>query len=182
VQEESLNLGTGNLYSAFPIPAYQVLAKAREYNAQRVLLCLISHMGYSNRCVWPSYSTIMSASGVRNRSTLSKAITTLVEFGFVKIFHIREGLRERTKYYLQGSCWNSSLMSERARSFRLATAQCLACLQYLDRGDYFLIEDGLVHYKCGGFGIRVEPRPLPINQLPWRDKTIDRKVIQRRSD
>jgi hypothetical protein len=42
MQNESLNLGTGSLYSAFPIPSYQVLAKAKEYNAQRVLMCLVS--------------------------------------------------------------------------------------------------------------------------------------------
>ena len=174
MQEEPLNLRTGNLYSPFPIPAYQVLARAKEYNAQRVLICLVSHMGYNNRCVWPSYETIMNESGVRNRSTVSRALSTLVEFGFIKTFHIREGKRERSKYYLQGSCWSSSLMNEKARSHRLATAQCLACLQYLDRGDYFLIEDGLVHYKCGGFGIRVPARPLPNFQTSWWDKISQR--------
>ena len=82
----ALDFGTGNLYSPLPIPAYQVLAKAKEYNAQRVLMCLVSHMGYNNRCVWPSYPTIMFESGVRNRNTVSRSISTLVEFGFVKHF------------------------------------------------------------------------------------------------
>jgi hypothetical protein len=140
MEEVSLNLGSGSLYSALPIPAYQVLAKAKEYNAQRVLMCLVSHMGFNNRCVWPSYPTIMAESGVRNRNTVSKAITTLVEFGFVKTFHIREGKRERTKYFLEGSCWNGAFMNERARPYRPAKARCLACLMYLVRGEFFQVE------------------------------------------
>lgn len=166
---ESLNFGSGNLYSAFPIPAYQALAKAKEYNAQRVLLCLISHMGFNNRCVWPSYKTIMAESGVRNRSTISKAITTLVNFGFVKTFHIREGKRERTKYFLQGSCWNGSFMNEIARAYRPARARCLACLIYLERGDYFFSGDDKVHYNCGGFVMSVAEREMPRNQISWKD-------------
>lgn len=170
MEQESLNLGSGNLYSAFPIPAYQVLAKAKKYNAQRVLLCLISHMGFNNRCVWPAYPTIMAESGVRNRNTVSKAITTLVEFGFVKTFHIREGKKERTKYYLQGCCWNGSFMNELARGYRPVRARCLACLMYLERGDYFFSGDNKVHYGCGGFVMSVAEREMPRNQAPWRDR------------
>jgi hypothetical protein len=176
MQEETLNLGSGNLYSAFPIPAYQVLAKAKKYNAQRVLLCLVSHMGYNNRCVWPSYPTIMAESGVRNRSTLSKAITTLVEFGFIKTFHIREGKKERTKYFLQGSCWNGTYMNETARAYRPVKARCLACLLYLERGDYFFSGDDRVHYNCGGFVMAVAEREMPRNQIPWRDQVIGREA------
>ena len=91
MQEESLNLKSGNLYSPHPILAYDVLAAAKEYNAQRVLMCLVRHMGYNNRCVWPSYPTIAAKSGVRNYNTISRSITVLVEFGFVKTYHYREG-------------------------------------------------------------------------------------------
>lgn len=172
MEEISLSLGSGSLYSALPIPAYQVLARAKEYNAQRVLMCLVSHMGYKNRCVWPSYPTIMAESGVRNRNTVSKSITTLVEFGFVKTFHIREGKRERTKYFLQGSCWNDAFMNERAKCFRPAQARCLACLMYLVRGDFFSSGEAKVHYNCGGFVMLVADREMPREQIPWRDYII----------
>lgn len=170
---EELNFGSGNLYSAFPIPAYQVLAKAKEYNAQRVLMCLASHMGFNNRCVWPSYSTIMSESGVRNRNTVSRSISTLVEFGFIKTFHIRQGKKEITKYYLQGCCWNSSFMNEKARKHRMADHRCLACLKYLERGYFFSSGDTKVHYDCGGFVLPVKKRPMPAIQVAWRDRVAE---------
>lgn len=176
MEEEALNLGSGNLYSAFPIPAYQVLAKAKEYNAQRVLMCFVSHMGHNNRCVWPSYPTIMAESGVRNTNTVSRSITTLVEFGFVKTFRYREGKNDRVKYFLQGSCWNSSYMNERARHFRPATARCLACLMYLVRGDYFFSGEDKVHYRCGGFVMSVAEREMPRNQVPWRDRIGEEEI------
>ena len=170
MQEELLNFGSGNFYSPLPIPAYQVLAKAKEYNAQRVLMCLVSHMGYKNRCVWPSYSTIMRESGVRNRSTVSKALTTLVEYGFIKVFQLREGKQERNKYYLQGCCWNPSYMNSKARAHRPARARCLACLLYLERADYGISGDAKVHYGCGGFVIMVAEREMPEKQIRWRDR------------
>lgn len=172
IPSEKLNFGSGNLYSAFPIPAYQVLAKAKEYNAQRVLVCLVSHMGFNNRCVWPSYPTIMSESGVRNRNTVSRSISTLVEFGFVKTFHIREGKKEFTKYYLQGCCWNSSFMNEKARKYRIAEHKCLACLKYLERGHFFTSGETKVHYNCGGFVLPVKKTPMPEDQKAWFDRIV----------
>jgi hypothetical protein len=167
---EELNFGSGNLYSPFPIPAYQVLGEAREYNAQRVLLALVSHMGKNNRCVWPTYGRIMQVSGVRNRSTVSKALTTLVVYGFIKIHHYREGKKERSRYYLQGSCWNSGMMNYQAKQFRRASARCLACLVYLERGEYAISGDSRVHYGCGGFVMLVLERDMPRKQIPWRDR------------
>jgi hypothetical protein len=172
MQSDSLNLGSGNLYSAFPIPAYQVLARAKEYNAQRVLMCLVSHMGLNNRCVWPSYKTIKAESGVRNGNTISKAITSLIEFGFIKTFRYREGKNDRVKYYLQGSCWNPSFMNARAKAYRTAVAKCIACLRYLERGDYGFSGDAKVHYGCGGFVMSVVSREMPRKQIPWRDSII----------
>jgi Helix-turn-helix domain len=167
---DELNLRSGNLYSPFPIPAYQVLGAAKEYNAQRVLVALVSHMGKNNRCVWPSYTRIMKVSGVRNRSTVSKALTTLVVYGFIKVSHYREGKKERSKYYLQGSCWNSSYMNYQARQYRRANAKCLACLVYLDRGEYAVSGDSRIHYGCGGFVMLVLERDMPRKQIPWRDR------------
>lgn len=176
MEEEALNFGSGNLYSPHPIPAYDVLAAAGEYNAQRVLMSLINHMGYSNRCVWPSYTTIAAKSGVRNLNTISRSITVLVEFGFVKTYHYREGKKNRVKYYLQGSCWNSSFMNERARRYRPAKARCLACLMYLVRGDYFFSGDDKVHYGCGGFVMSVAEREMPRDQIPWRDRIGEEEI------
>jgi hypothetical protein len=167
---DELNLGSGNLYSPFPIPAYQVLGAANDYNAQRVLLALVSHMNKNNRCVWPTYTRIMKVSGVRNRSTVSKSLTTLVEYGFIKVFHYRDGKKERSKYYLQGSCWNPNFMNSQARQFRRASARCLACLVYLERGDYAFSGDSRIHYGCGGFVMLVLERDIPRKQIPWRDR------------
>jgi Helix-turn-helix domain len=167
---DELNFGSGNLYSPFPIPAYQVLGEAKEFNAQRVLLALISHMNKNNRCVWPTYTRIMKVSGVRNKSTVSKALTTLVEYGFIKVFHYRDGKKERSKYYLQGSCWNPNFMNSQARQFRRASARCLACLVYLERGDYAFSGDSRIHYGCGGFVMLVLERDMPRKQIPWRDR------------
>jgi hypothetical protein len=153
--EESLNFGSGNLYSPHPIPAYDVLAAAKEYNAQRVLMSFINHMGYNNRCVWPSYQTIALKSGVRNTNTISK---------------YRDGRKNRVKYYLQGSCWNSAFMNPLARRYIKANARCLACLLYLDRGEYGLSGETRVHYGCGGIVIKVIEREMPRKQIPWRDR------------
>lgn len=172
MNDEPLNFGSGNLYSAFTIPAYQVLAKAKEYNAQRVLMCFVSHLGRNNRCVWPTYNTIKAESGVRNTNTISRSITTLVEFGFVKTFHYREGRNDRVKYYLQGSCWNPAFMNSRARAYRTAVAKCLACLRYIERGDYGFSGDAKVHYGCGGFVMSVVGREMPSKQISWRDSII----------
>ena len=170
MENATLTLGSGSLYSAFPIPAYQVLAKAKKYHAQRVLLALVSHMGYKDRCVWPTYDRIAKVSGVRNRGNISRALTTLVDFGFIKPYRWTEGKKQRVKYYIQGSCWNSAFMNETAKSYAVASARCLACLLYLQRGDYFVSGEEKVHYNCGGFVLDVVPKPMPTIQNPWRDR------------
>ena len=173
MENESLTLGSGSLYSALPIPAYNVLAKAKKYHAQRVLIALCSHMGRSNRCVWPSYNQIAKVSGVRNRSSISQAITTLVEYGFVTVYRWSEGKKQRVKYYLQLSCWNSAFMNEYARVHLTSSARCLACLMYLQRGDYFVSGDLIVHYGCGGFVMTIGRTAMPAVQEPWRDRVAE---------
>lgn len=166
--EESLDFSKGNLYSPFPIPAYQVLARARKYNAQKVLMALVSHMGYNSRCVWPTYTRIASVAGL-GRQSISNGLSDLVEFGFIKIFHYREGKKERSKYYLQGACWNPAYMNSLARQFRVSKARCLACLLYVERSDYGFSGKTKVHYGCGGIVLSVAPRVMPRNQVPYRD-------------
>ena len=133
-------------------------------------MSFINHMGYNNRCVWHSYQTIALKSGVRNTNTISQSITTLVEYGFVKTYKYRDGRKNRVKYYLQGSCWNSAFMNPLARRYIKANARCLACLLYLDRGEYGLSGETRVHYGCGGIVMEVVEREMPRKQIPWRDR------------
>ena len=109
--ESSPRIKKGGLYSAFPIPAYQVLGKAKEYQAQKVLLCLVSHLGKGSNCVYPSYTTIARSCGM-SRNSISAGLTVLFEYEFIKIFRFREGKKSRSKYYIQNACWDSSLMNE----------------------------------------------------------------------
>ena len=104
-EEQGPYIKKGGLYSAFPIPAYQVLGKAKEYQAQKVLLCLVSHLGKGSNCVFPSYTTIAKSCGM-SRNSISAGLTVLFEYGFIKIFRFREGKKSRSKYYIQNACWD----------------------------------------------------------------------------
>jgi hypothetical protein len=139
----------GGLYAAFPIPAYQVLGRAREFQAQKVLLCLISHLRKDSNCVFPSYTTIARSCGM-SRNSISAGLTVLFEYGFIKIFKYREGKESRSKYFIQNSCWDTSLMNSKARKHRFLNAVCLDCGELMDRGGYGLSPLGKIHYGCGG--------------------------------
>ncbi len=85
-----LNLPKGSLYAALPIPAFQVLSNATEYAAQKVLLALTMHMGKNSNCVWPSYTQIAQNVGI-SRNSISKGLSVLYRFGFIKIARFPEG-------------------------------------------------------------------------------------------
>ena len=72
------HLPKGSLYTTFTVHAYQVLGRAKQYNAQKVLLALVSYMGKSNNAVFPSYSTIMKAAGI-GRNSVSSGLKVLHE-------------------------------------------------------------------------------------------------------
>ena len=150
-------LPKGSLYSAFPIPAYQVLGRAREYQAQKVLLALTSYLGKGSYCVFPSYTTIARVSGM-SRNSISKGLTVLYEYGFIKIAKYREGKESRRKYYLQPSCWDSSRMNGLAKIMRTMNYICLDCKEVMDRGGFGLSPLGKVHYGCGGMVISLETK------------------------
>ena len=76
--ESGPHIKRGGLYSPFPIPAYQVLGKAKQYQAQKVLLCLVSHLGKGSNCVYPSYTTIAKSCGM-SRNSISAGLTVLFE-------------------------------------------------------------------------------------------------------
>jgi hypothetical protein len=147
----------GGLYSPFPIPAYQVLGKAKQYQAQKVLLCLVSHLGKGSNCVYPSYTTIAKSCGM-SRNSISAGLTVLFEYGFIKIFRFREGKKSRSKYYLQNACWDSSLMNEIARKQRVPIAVCIDCGVVMDRGGFGISPLGKIHYGCGGSVIFLETK------------------------
>jgi hypothetical protein len=147
----------GGLYSAFPIPAYQVLGKAKEFQAQKVLLCLVSYLGKGSNCVFPSYTTISRSSGM-SRNSISAGLTVLFDYGFIKIARFRDGKKSRSKYYLQEACWDSSLMNEKARKQRAPIAVCLDCGELMDRGGFGISPLGKIHYGCGGSVIFLETK------------------------
>ena len=152
--EVQFQLPKGSLYTPFPVPAYKVLGAAKQWQAQKVLIALISHMGKKNNCVFPSYTTIAKVAGM-SRKSISSGISVLLEYKFIRSAKFREGKKSRRKYYIQPSCWNINLMSKEARSISLnfspLIARCLACGEGLGRADFDFGELGKVHLGCGGF-------------------------------
>ena len=143
------HLPSGSLYSPFPIPAYQVLGRVKEYQAQKVLLALVSYMGKNNNVVYPSYSTIARAAGI-SRNSIRSGLDVLHDYGFIKSVKYPVGIQARSKYFIQLSCWDSSRMNAKASLSKRKIARCLACLKILDRGDFGISGDWKVHWGCGG--------------------------------
>jgi hypothetical protein len=150
----TFELPKGSLYSPLPIPAYKVLGAAKQWQAQKVLIALVSHMGKSNNCVFPSYTTIAKVAGM-SRKSISAGLNVLFEYEFIKAARFREGKKSRRKYYIQPSCWNINLMTNEARAISRAfsplIARCLACGEGLGRSDFDFGALGMVHWGCGGF-------------------------------
>lgn len=148
-------IGKGGLYSPLPIPAFQVLARSEERQAQKVLLALVLHMGYQSNCVYPSYNTIARSVGI-SRNSISAGLTVLYEYGFIKIAKFPQGKQWRSKYYLQPACWNTSYMNNKACQFTKKTAVCTECGELMDRGGYGIGRLNAVHWGCGGVVIRAK--------------------------
>ncbi len=147
----------GGLYSFQPIPAQQVLGKAGEYQAQKLLLCLTSFLGKGSNCVYPSYTTIARSCGM-SRNSISAALTVLFDYGFIRIHKFRDGKKSRSKYYIQDACWNTSMMNEIARKQRVPIAVCIDCGVVMDRGGFGISPLGKIHYGCGGSVIFLETK------------------------
>jgi hypothetical protein len=146
----NFHLPKGSLYTPFPVPAYQVLGRAKQYNAQKVLLALVSHMGKNNNAVFPSYTTIAKAAGL-GRNSISEGLKVLHEYGFIKSVKYANGIQARIKYFIQYSCWDSGRMNEVAMPYKKYIACCFACREKLSRADYGISPAGKVHWGCGGF-------------------------------
>jgi hypothetical protein len=147
------------LWSHFPIPAYQVLARQREWQAQKVLVCLVSFLGSDGFCVYPSYGTIARTCGI-GENGIFKALGVLEENGFIKTFRFREGKKSRNKYFLQESCWDTSKMNATALANRTPRFKCLDCKDVFDGGGYGKGPAGKTHYGCGGPVIQLNLRQV----------------------
>ena len=143
------------LWSHFPIPAYQVLAQKKQWSAQKLLCCFVSYLGSDGFCVWPSYKSISKRCGL-SPNTIRKALDVLEDCGFVKITYFRDGKKDRNKYFLQESCWDSGKMNRVALAARIQTDKCLDCGTVMDRGGYGNSPMGKIHFGCGGSVIGIE--------------------------
>jgi Fe2+ or Zn2+ uptake regulation protein len=156
---ELQNIRIGGLYSALPIPAYRVLGRAKEFQAQRVLVCLISFQGSAGTEVFPSYDQINKSCGI-GRNQIRKALDVLVDYGFVKIFnHRTEGNKERNLYYIQECVYKVHLMQEDLRGIIKQSHRCLACAERVTRVDCAQGPEGLVHFGCGGHVVSLRKQP-----------------------
>jgi predicted transcriptional regulator len=159
-EENLLNLPKGSLYSPLPIPAFQVLSNKSEFQAQKVLLALVLHMGKNNNCVYPSYTTIAETVGI-SRNSISKGLTVLYDLGFIRIARFPQGKQWRSKYYLQECCWVSNKMRKDVSNYRIKSYRCLACFKYLDKSGFGVSGDKKVHWGCGGIVFRVKTSDQP---------------------
>lgn len=147
---EIYSIKARGLWAPFPIPAYQVLARQKDWKAQKLLTCLVSFLGSEGYCVYPSYDKISERSGL-GRNSIRKALNSLENNGFVVTYYFREGKKERNKYYLQESCWDSGKMNNFASQFRTPLFKCLDCGKLIDRGGFGVDgKSNKVHWGCGG--------------------------------
>ena len=145
------------LWSHFPIPAYQVLARQQEWKAQKLLTCFVSFLGSEGYCVFPSYTTISLRCGL-GRNSIRKALTVLEDNGFVVTFYYKDGKKDRNRYYLQEACWDSGKMNKVATEFRTPTHKCLDCGALVDRGGFGIgPKKNTAHWGCGGPVVRLIP-------------------------
>ncbi len=177
-ESEALEIRKTGLYSPFPIHAYRILGLAKEHVAKDVLVCLISHLGQSNKnkMVKPSYKTICRETG-RSRNSVAKGIRTLLEYGFIRKKTIYEYKKKRNIYFIQECCYHLDLMNDKARFHLPVVARC-ECGGAVRLGEYGVGGDGLHHYGCGDVVHllkSVTERKTPDSQEILED---DRKVAE----
>ena len=159
-EKEDLEIGRGGLYSAFPIPAYKILVAAGEHVAKDVLLCLVSHLGKSNRKAFPSITLIMREAG-RGRTSVIEGVRTLEEFGFIKKFQTPIGDKKRRNiYYLQDACWNNDRMNHHAIAFAPVVGRC-GCGTAVKLGEIGRGMSSFHHYGCGDVVTLLSTRSTP---------------------
>lgn len=142
---------TGGQYGMLPIPAYNVLASAREHVANRVLTAFVSHMGSgkSSNCVWPSITRLCEKTGL-SRSSVVSGYRTLVEFGFIRVGRYKSKNGWANRYYFQPSCFHTQFMNKKALAYTSIFGQCEACNKIVRDAEVGSGLDAFVHYGCGG--------------------------------
>lgn len=153
----------GGLYSPLPIPAYKILGKTRQHKEQRVLMCLVAHLGYQQRAVFPSYDQIEALSGVRGND-ISEVLDNLVSLGFIKIFQYWKDGKKYNKYYIQEACFKPHLMENSLQKYGDILGLCAKCYKTMVVGDFHTFEGQSRHYKCGG-GVLLNKRGKKLTQL-----------------
>lgn len=156
---QKLNKETGELktiniqglWSHFPIPAYKILARRKQWQSQRLLNCLVSYMGGHNGLeVFPSYEEIYNRCGL-HPGQIKKNLDNLEELGFIKVYQFFNGKHRQNKYYLQPALWESGKMNLLAKMYLVETHKCVRCGKGMDRGGYGTDSRGSrIHFGCGG--------------------------------
>jgi hypothetical protein len=163
---EILTINRGGLYTPFPVPAYKVLARAKEHVANRILVCLVSHLGKSGRETFPSYSTIANETGC-SRNSIRGGLQVLYEYGFVKVYQVKKGKQKRNIYYIQDACYDNRKMNKISHRFMPQISTCLRCRKPLTYGEIGQGLNETHHYGCGG--ITTKPK-LTISESTKDDR------------
>lgn len=151
---ELVPIKVSGLWSHFPIPAYRLLANKKEFAAQRVLLCLVSHLGgFNGPYVYPTYEQIQHESGI-NKKKIREALNVLEDMGLVVVISNRRGTNGKwpnNKYLIKMAIWDVSKMNELALTWTPKSHKCTDCGQLLSKGQ-FGDEGGVYkpHWGCGG--------------------------------
>ena len=151
---ELIPIKVEGLWSHLPIPAYKLLGNKKEWNAQRVLVCLVSYLGGLNGFyVWPTYPQIYERSGVTTKK-IKEALRVLEDLGLIKVFANRTGTTGRwsnNKYLIKMSCWDVSKMDKLALEWIPKTHKCLDCGELLSKGQFGDAGGAYKpHWSCGG--------------------------------
>lgn len=138
------------LWAPLPITAYRILAAARQISAQRLLVCLVSHLGSEGTDVWPSYSLITRESGL-SRGSIRRAILVLEDLGFISVTKRRTGPHKRNHYKILLETYEVATLPDNAKKWLPKEYRCMGCLKAGNRLDFGTDKSGnKIHYGCGG--------------------------------
>jgi hypothetical protein len=149
ILEKDIIITKNGLYAPLGIPAYNVLARAKEHAAKDVLVALMSFRHAGDNHVWPSQSLLMRQTG-RGKAKVIEGTKVLKEFGFIKVKKVFDGKLMHNHYFIQDSCYYTELLNEKARSFVVPVGSCLVCGKTLFPGDFKKNSDSYAHWRCSG--------------------------------
>lgn len=147
---EIYSILTTGLWAPMPIIAYRILSEAKEFSAQRLLMCLVSHLGKDSMEVWPSYTLITRETRL-SRSSIRRALTVLEEMGFIWTSKRRVGRHLRNHYKILRETFEVSSLPENAKRWLKKDFRCMRCLVAANRWEFGTDKNGnKIHYGCGG--------------------------------